>query len=127
MNRSTEPREREGFSLIEVLISMSMLTVAMMGLASAATLGLSQMGKARQDLQYSADVQQIADSLVAKGWTNVTAGSATIRGRSVSWTVTTLNAKSQKLNIVAQRRGLANAAVIYSDTVTVYLADPKVQ
>lgn len=127
MTTSIQSREREGFSLVEVLISMSLLTVVMMGLASAAALGLSQMGKARQDLQYSADVQQVTDSLVAKGWNKVTDGSATIRGRSVSWTVATLNAKSQKLNIVVQRRGLANAAMIYSDTVTLYLADAKVQ
>ena len=127
MTLSIQSRKREGFSLMEVLISMSLLTVVMMGLAGAATLGLSQMGKARQDLQYSADVQQISDSLVAKGWNKVTDGSQTIRGRSVSWTVTNLNAKSQKLNIVVQRRGLANASVIYSDTVTLYLADVKVQ
>jgi prepilin-type N-terminal cleavage/methylation domain-containing protein len=127
MTISIQSREREGFSLVEVLIAMSLLTVVMMGLAGAATLGLSQMGKARQDLQYSADVQQISDSLVAKGWNKVTDGSATIRGRSVSWTVANLNAKSQKLNIVVQRRGQANAAVIYSDTVTLYLADVKVQ
>ena len=127
MTLSVQSRKRDGFSLIEVLIGMSLLTVVMMGLASAATLGISQMGKARQDLQYSADVQQVTDSLVAKGWNNVTDGSQTIRGRAVSWTVTTLNPKSQKLNIVVQRRGQANAAAIYSDTVTLYLADLKVQ
>jgi prepilin-type N-terminal cleavage/methylation domain-containing protein len=127
MTLSIQSRKRDGFSLIEVLIGMSLLTVVMMGLASAATLGISQMGKARQDLQYSADVQQVTDSLVAKGWNNVTDGSQTIRGRAVSWTVTTLNAKSQKLNLVVQRRGQANAAYVYSDTVTLYLADVKVQ
>jgi prepilin-type N-terminal cleavage/methylation domain-containing protein len=124
---SAQSPTRDGFSLIEVLVAMWLLTVVMMGLASAATLGLSQMGKARQDLQYSADVQQITDSLVAKGWNKVADGSQTIRGRSVSWTVTNVNAKSQKLNIVVQRRGLANAATMFSDTVTLYLADVKVQ
>jgi hypothetical protein len=28
---------------------------------------------------------------------------------------------------VAQRRGLANTSRMYADTVTLYLADPKVQ
>jgi prepilin-type N-terminal cleavage/methylation domain-containing protein len=132
MRNSIQPQERhpqarEGFSIVEILVGMSLLSVVMMGLAGAATLGLSQMAKARQDLQYSADVQQVADSLVAKGWNNVAGGSQTIRGRSVSWNVTTLNPKSQKVTIVAQRRGLANTSVIYSDTVTLYLADVKVQ
>lgn len=136
-----ELQAREGFSIVEILVGMSLLSVVMMGLAGAATVGLSQMAKARQDLQYSADVQQISDSLVAKGscasapgqtWmqtcgNNLVNGSTTIRGRSVTWTVTNVNAKSQKVTLVAQRRGQANASVMYSDTVTLYLADIKVQ
>jgi prepilin-type N-terminal cleavage/methylation domain-containing protein len=127
MTPSPQAQARGGFSLIEVLISMTLLSVVMMGLGGAAALSLSQMGKARQDLQYSADVQQVTDSLVAKGWNNVVSGSGTIRGRTVAWTVTTINPKSQKLAIVVQRRGQANTSVIYPDTVTLYLSDTKVQ
>jgi hypothetical protein len=89
------------------------------------------MSKARQDLQYSADVQQVADSLLAKSsvnsFTKLIDGSTTIRGRVVSWTTTDLGAKSQKIAVVAQRRGLANASTMYADTLTVYIADPRVQ
>ncbi|HJQ52918.1 MAG TPA: prepilin-type N-terminal cleavage/methylation domain-containing protein [Gemmatimonadaceae bacterium] len=127
MSHSPEIRHRDGFSLIEVLIGMTILSMVMLGLGGAAALGLAQMAKARQDLQYSADVQQVGDSLVAKGWNKVTSGSQIIRGRTVGWTVTTLNAKSQKVVLIAQRRGQANTSVIYSDTLTLYLADPKVQ
>ena len=127
MRQPIQSKDRGGFSLIEVLVSVSLLSLVMMGLSGAAALGLSQMAKARQDLQYSADVQQVTDSLIAKGYQNVTTGSATIRGRSVAWTVTTVNAKSQKIALIAQRRGLANTSTVYADTITVYLADPKVQ
>jgi prepilin-type N-terminal cleavage/methylation domain-containing protein len=127
MRQSMQLKARDGFSIVEILVGMSLLSVVMMGLAGAATAGLSQMAKARQDLQYSADVQQVSDSLVAKGWNNVADGSQTIRGRSVTWTVATLNPKSQKVTIVAQRRGQANTSTVYSDTVTLYLADIKVQ
>lgn len=141
MSRSPKLQQRDGFSIVEVLVGMSLLSVVMMGLAGAATLGLSQMAKARQDLAYSADVQQVADSLVAKGscsssgsltWaqacgSNVVNGSATIRGRTVTWTVTAVNAKSQKVEIIAQRRGQANTSLVYPDTLTLYLADIKVQ
>lgn len=118
---------RDGFSLVEVMISMTLLGVAMMSLAGAASLGLSQMSKARQDLQYSADVQQVADSLVGSGWNHVSNGSATIRGRPVSWTVTTANASSQKVNLFVQRRGQANQATVYQDTVTLYVAKSQLQ
>ncbi len=127
MRQSIQSNDRAGFSLIEVLVSVTLLSLVLMGLSGAATLGLSQMAKARQDLQYAADVQQVTDSLIAKGYQNVTSGSATIRGRSVAWTVTTVNTKSQQIALVAQRRGLANTSIMYADTVTLYLADPKVQ
>jgi len=118
---------RDGFSLVEVMISMTLLGVAMMSLAGAATLGLSQMGKARQDLQYSADVQQVADSLVGAGWNHVSNGSATIRGRAVSWLVSTVSASSQKVDLLVQRRGQANQTIVYQDTVTLYVAKSQLQ
>jgi uncharacterized protein (TIGR02598 family) len=118
---------REGFSLVEVMIAMTLMAVAMMTLASAAALGLTQMSKARQDLQYSADVQQVADSLVAVGWNRVSSGSSTIRGRPVAWTVTTTSLSAQKVDIIVQRRGHASQTTVYKDTVTLFLAKDRLQ
>src|SRR5438270_5090190 len=98
---------REGFSLVEVLVAVTLLGVAMMSLAGAAALGLSQMGKARQDLQYSADVQQVTDSLVGVGWNKVSNGSSTIRGQPVNWAVSTLSPNSQRVDVLVLRRGQA--------------------
>jgi prepilin-type N-terminal cleavage/methylation domain-containing protein len=127
--RSTDAVDgnRDGFSLVEVMISMTLLGVAMMSLAGAAALGVSQMGKARQDLQYSADVQQVADSLVSAGWNHVSNGSATVRGRPVSWTVSTASASSQRVDLLVQRRGQANQTIVYQDTVTLYVAKSQLQ
>jgi len=83
MTLTPQQGDREGFSIVEVLVAVTLLGVAMMSLAGAGALALSQLGKARQDLQYSADVQQVTDSLVGVGWNNVATGSSTIRdGRS---------------------------------------------
>jgi len=117
----------KGFSLIEVLVAMSLLGVVLLSLAGGATAALSQMGKARQDLAYSSDVQQIADSLVSAGWKNVLPGSANVRGRAVSWDVEPINEKSDKVTIVVDRRGQANTSIVYADTVALFLADPQVQ
>lgn len=127
MSSSELPPKRDGFSLVEVLVAMTLLAVVMMALAGAASLGLAQMGKAHQDLQYSADVQQVADSLVSVGWNNVTSGSTAIRGRAVSWTATTVNPNSQQVTLVVERRGQADATIVYSDTVELFLAKPRVQ
>ena len=127
MTPTPQAEKNRGFSLVEILVAVTLLAVAMMSLAGAAALGLSQMGKARQDLQYSADVQQIADSLVAVGWNKVASGSSTIRGRAVNWTVTTISPNSQKVDVVVTRRGHAQATLVYSDTVTLFLAKSRVQ
>jgi Tfp pilus assembly protein PilV len=125
--KTPEPRNREGFSLVEVLVAITLLGMAIMSLAGAVALGLNQMGKAKQDLQYSADLQQVTDSLVAVGWNNVTSGATTLRGRPVVWSVTTLSPNSQKVNVVMQRRGQVDATRLYSDTVTIFLAKNQVQ
>ena len=121
---ANRPIPRSGFSLVEVLVATTLLTIVMMGLAGAAGVGLSQMGKARQDLLYAADVQQVADSLVAVGWNNVTSGSVTIRGRVVSWTVTTLSPNSQQLEVIARRAGYFNPNQVVQDTLYLFLAKP---
>jgi prepilin-type N-terminal cleavage/methylation domain-containing protein len=120
-------KEKRGFSLVEILVAVTLLAVSMMSLAGAAALGLSQMGKARQDLHYSADVQQVADSLVARGWNNVASGSSVIRGRAVSWSVTTLSPNSQRVDVIVTRRGQAQTTLMYADTVTLFLAKNRVQ
>ena len=119
--------DRQGFSLLEVIVAMTLMGLAVMSLAGAASLALSQMGKARQDLQYTADVQQVADSLVGVGWNRVTSGSSTIRGRPISWTVTTPNPGTQKVDMVVERRGQASQTTVYQDTVTLYLAKNQLQ
>ncbi|MGH7652923.1 MAG: type II secretion system protein [Gemmatimonadaceae bacterium] len=123
----SENSNKEGFSLVEVLTAMILLGLTTMSLAGAAALGLNQMGKARQDLQYSADVQQVADSLISVGYNNVANGSATLRGRAVSWTVANPNPNTQRVDIVAERRGQANTALIYPDTVTLFLSKTRLQ
>jgi prepilin-type N-terminal cleavage/methylation domain-containing protein len=124
MSGAPVSNERRGFSLIEVLIAVILLSLVALGLAVAATFALSQVAKAGQDLRYSADVQQVADSLVAAGYNSVTSGSESIRGRSVSWTVSNPSAKSRQIEMVVQRRGMANSGATYSDTVRLYLAKP---
>ena len=127
MRPTPQAEGNRGFSRVEILGAVTLLAVAMMSLSGAAALGLSQMGKARQDLHYSADVQQVTDSLVGRGWNNVASGSSVIRGRPVSWTVTTISANSQKVDVIVTRRGQAQTTVMYSDTVTIYLAKNRVQ
>lgn len=127
MTPTPQDASKRGFSIVEVLVAVTLLGVAMMSLAGAAALGINQMGKAQQDLKYSADVQQVTDSLVGAGWNKVSSGASTIRGRPVSWMVTTLSPNSQRVDVLVFRRGQAAATMTYTDTVTIFLAKNRVQ
>lgn len=111
-------------SLVEVLVAVTLLAVAMLSLGAAAGFGVRQMGLARQDLQYAADVQQEVDSLSSLPWNAVTNGSANLRGRPFVWTVTSPNANSRLVTVVVERRGHQDPTMIFMDTVVVYLAKP---
>jgi len=111
-------------SLVEVLVAVTLLAVAMLSLGAAAGIGVRQMGLARQDLQYAADVQQEVDSLSGLPWNTVTSGSANVRGRPFAWTVTAPTANSRLVTVVVERRGQQDQSRIFRDTVVVYLAKP---
>ena len=115
-------RARRGSSIVEVLVGIVLLSIALIGLAGSVALGMAQTGAAKRDLQYSADVQQVVDSLVAVGYGNTTTGSETIRGRAMSWTVAAPNAKTQLLTVFVPRISDRYRRVTVTDTVLVYLA-----
>jgi hypothetical protein len=111
-------------SLVEVMVAVTLLGVAMLSLGAAAGLGVSQMGLARQDLQYTADVQQEIDSLSSLRWNAVTSGSANVRGRPFVWTVTAPTVNSRLVTVVVQRKSQRDPSRIFRDTVVLYLAKP---
>lgn len=115
---------RPGMSLIEVMVAVSLLGLAMLSLGAAAGLGVKQMGLARHDLQYAADVQQEVDSLASLRWNAVTSGSANVRGRPFVWTVTAPTPTTRLVTLVVQRQSHRDPTRFFQDTVVVYLARP---
>ena len=112
-----------GFSVVEAIVGIVMLSIGLIGLAKASAFGFSQVTRARQDMQYAAEVQQVMDSLRSRGYGLVASGSVAIRGRAVSWTVTSPTANSQLVTLVAQRWGYQNMTRTVQDTLLLYLAN----
>ena len=112
-----------GFSVVEAIVGIVMLSIGLIGLAKSSALGFSQVTRARQDMQYAAEVQQVMDSLRSRGYGLVASGSVAIRGRAVSWTVTSPTATSQLVTLVAQRWGYQNMTRTVQDTLLLYLAN----
>ncbi len=112
-------RDERGLSLIEVMVAMTMLTSALLGLASAAGLALRTTIRGRQDMQLWAAVQWKADSLVSLGWGNVTTGSDMVHGYPMTWTVSGTDLK--QIELLVDHVSLTTGATI-RDTLVLYLA-----
>jgi Tfp pilus assembly protein PilV len=78
---------RGGFSLVETIVAVVLLSFAILGVTGTGTAVLKQMGRARSDLQLWAGLQTVADSLRSVGIGSVGAGNRTIAGYSFTWTV----------------------------------------
>ncbi len=113
---------RPGFSLIEGMLAVVMLSGAMLGLAASASVGIRNTSRARQDSQYWADAQQVMDSLMAKGFGNITGDSTSVRGRPVKWLVGSAAAAPQQVKLVVWRSGYQNRFAVVKDTIYFYLS-----
>jgi prepilin-type N-terminal cleavage/methylation domain-containing protein len=113
---------QRGFSLIEVMIGVTIMTAAVLGLAATTTLGLKHTSRSREDTQFWGDAQQVMDSLVGRGFGQVVSGQTTIRGRSVRWEVGSSASAPQLIRLIATRNGYQNRFRSVSDTIIVYLS-----
>jgi hypothetical protein len=66
----------------------------------------------------------VTDSLLGRGWNNVATGSTTVRGRAISWTVTTETASRQRLDISVARSLATSRIGTATDALVLYLAKP---
>ena len=87
--RTTGRRARRGFTLIEMIIAIIVMTIGVMGLASTAGYVTQQMGSGNVQAIAAALSTKVADSLSSRKCTSLVAGNQTKRGVTVSWTVTT--------------------------------------
>jgi hypothetical protein len=105
-----------------VLVGITVLALTLLGLAAATASGLSKTGRARRDMQYVADVQQVVDSLLRVGYGTVTTDSCVIRGRSIRWAVTTAGTNSQLVTIIVTRSTARSLTATAKDTLSLFLA-----
>ncbi len=92
-------RNEGGVALVEILVSIIILAVALLSLASASGQAARQIYHSRRELRMWSAVQSQVDSLRAAGFKNLVAGSATVEGYPVSWNVTGNDPKTVTLDI----------------------------
>ena len=91
--------KREGFTLVELIVAILILSVGLLGMASTSAVVLRQMsGGAKQSIA-AAVAQSRMEILRANRCGTATSGTATTRGLSESWTVTPLT-RSDSVRVV---------------------------
>ena len=80
-------RPRRGFTLIEMIIAIIVMSIGIMGLAGTATYVATQMGGGNAQTIAAAMATKVSDSLSARRCASLVDGSQTRRGVTVSWTI----------------------------------------
>ena len=89
-------KQEAGFTIIEVLIAVVILSVGLLGLASTAGYVTRMIGQGNRFTQASTLASKQLELLRAGGCTTMANGSSATGRFRVAWTVTTLNTGSQR-------------------------------
>jgi prepilin-type N-terminal cleavage/methylation domain-containing protein len=85
--RRSARRARRGFTLIEMIIAIMVMSIGIMGLAGTASYVATQMGGGNAQTIAAALATKVSDSLSARRCSALVSGSQTKRGVSISWDV----------------------------------------
>lgn len=105
--------------MLELLVALVIFSVTVLGLTSAGVIAGGQLRMGRRDIQLWAAVHYQLDRLTAQGYDSVAAGSATVQGYPMSWTVQGTNPKKVILVVDAKK----STGQVVPDTIVTYLAD----
>lgn len=118
INKGNE-MNRQGFAMIEVIVSAMIMALLLGGLISAGAVAADQLRVSRTNmLVWEASTQQM-EKLMAQDYSTVVSGSDTVQGFNVAWTVTGTNPK--EIVLVIDRPTLRGQ--IRPDSFVTYLAE----
>jgi type IV pilus modification protein PilV len=83
----TPQKGSAGFSLIEVLIALSIFTIGILGVASLVISSINENGLARRVTEATALAEDRLESMLALPYENIDAGQSTEGAYTVSWNV----------------------------------------
>ena len=79
--------DRRGFTLIEMIIAIIVMSIGIMGLAGTATYVATQMGGGNAQTIAAAMATKVSDSLAARRCAAIVDGTQTRRGVTATWVV----------------------------------------
>lgn len=118
MGRRALGRDERGVSLVEVMTSLLIFVVAVLGLTTAGIVSSGQVREGWTDSRLWSAVHTQMDSLTAVGYDAVASGADTVAGYAMTWTVQSGNPK--KLLLITGTADYEGVAAL--DTFVTYLA-----
>ena len=100
---------RAGFTLVEVLVALVVLTVGVLALAGATAVAVRQVILADVTTERAAALQSVVEMLRARPYDSLSAGSDTVGTFRATWTVSSTQ-RSTVLSIVTLGPGLESGS-----------------
>ena len=127
MNENTD---RGGFSLVEIVIAIMVLSFGMLAMAASTGYVASQMRSSVWDTQRNLAKLEISERLRSTPWANLTTQTSaqTVGRYAVTWQVTSINNATRSVQIItsgpAYRAGRGSSSTVV-DTTTITIVRPE--
>lgn len=132
-DREGEPRTDSGFSLVELVVSVFILAIGVLGMASTTMFITRQLTLAEANTARVTAIQSAMERIQATPYNSISSGQDTVGPIVVSWSVSSINNNSTTMQVVTVGPGLMSisagqATPIMSrsvaDTVTYNVLNP---
>jgi len=118
MNCLKRLRTADGVSLVEVIVSIILLTIVVTSLAQASFIAARYLQQGKSDTRMWSAVHFQMESITADGYDALSSGSSTVEGYPMTWAVQGVYPKKVILEVTTSRFGTSTR-----DTFVTYIAD----
>jgi len=108
MRRETaehQPVARDGFSLVELVVALVILTIGILGLAGTTVYVVRQVAVAGMETDRAAALQAGIERMRAIGYDNIGTGTDTVGQYTVSWSVSSTATNSKTMQVITTGPG----------------------
>lgn len=117
-SREARPRRRGGFTIIEVIIAMIILTIGVLGLAGTTAFFVRQVTQSDLMTERSAAFQTIVDRLQSLPYDSVSAGADSVGIYAVTWSSVDNGSQNKTVTLITIGPGTRGAPPTNDPQVT---------
>ena len=111
-------RESDGFTLVEVIVSLILFAVMVTSLAQAIYVAGEHLRQGQTDTRMWSAAHFQMETIIADGYDDLSGGSATVEGYPMKWEVQEVDPKKVILEVTTDRFGTS-----VRDTFVTYVPD----